>query len=94
MTDTHKRRSRGQFLLVALVIGAPLLLASLLYTSGRWQPQGSTNHGAVLGPITNIDAELASSGLETECLWLMVYINDGPVTNAALRHCHEYTSPA
>ena len=85
MTDTQKRRSRWQFLLVALVFGAPLILASLLYTSGRWQPQGGTNHGAILEPITNIDAELASSDLKTERLWLMIYVNDGPCDESCVK---------
>lgn len=78
VTSTNTRRSKLQFLLVALLFGAPLILATFMYSSDRWQPAGRTNHGQILEPIVNLSNELPASGLQTDGLWLMVYANDGP----------------
>jgi len=70
------RRSKLQFLLVAFVFGAPLILATFMYSSGRWQPTGSTNHGFILEPIINLVDELPAETLETQSMWLLIYAND------------------
>jgi len=66
-----------QLALVALAFGAPLMLATWMYNSDRWQPDGATNYGAILQPIINVGDVLPSSAVMplTEQQWLMVYMN-------------------
>ena len=58
MTEANRSRSRLQLLLVGLVFGGPLVVATVMYYAGLWQPAGSTNHGALLDPIVNLAEEL------------------------------------
>ncbi len=66
-------------LLIATVFFGPLAIASWMYFSGSLQPQGRTNHGALLEPISNLPDELPHSGIGKlgEGYWLLVYSNDG-----------------
>jgi hypothetical protein len=70
--------SKLQFALVALLFGAPLLLATLMYNLGVWQPARSTNHGALLEPIVNIAETLPDSPLHVLVgeQWIMLYGNN------------------
>lgn len=82
MNGDQSRLPRGllPFLLVAAVFLVPLLLASWMYYSGSsLVPEGRTNHGVILEPITNVrerfpDSEAAAL---SEDHWLLVYVHAG-----------------
>jgi hypothetical protein len=75
--DSKKRSSKIQLTFVALAFGAPLLLATWMYKSDRWQPDIGSNNGTILQPIVNIADRLPSSPVVslTEQQWLMLYVN-------------------
>lgn len=85
--NDQRRRSKLQFTLIALLFVVPLLLATIMYSFGRWLPAGSTNHGAVLQPVINLADELPRFVLPAavDGLWLMVYRNENPSCDAACR---------
>lgn len=74
-----------QFVVVALVFLLPLVLASWLYYGGSaLQPEGQTNHGALLEPIVNLRDALPNSrsGVLSEGHWLLIYPHDGACDDA------------
>lgn len=76
--NDKQHRSRVQFLLIALVFLGPLALAAWMYwQGGAMAPSGRTNHGVLLEPITNIEAEYPESAIREryEGAWLLVYAN-------------------
>jgi hypothetical protein len=75
--DEKKRGGKMQLALVALAFGAPLLLATWMYNSDRWQPDSGTNYGTILQPIISIADVLPSSPVVplAEHQWLMLYMN-------------------
>jgi hypothetical protein len=59
---TRQRVGRLQLLFVAAVFLGPLIVAAwMYYQGGSLQPQGRTNHGALLEPIENLANELPDS---------------------------------
>ncbi len=80
MTDAPRPRGRLQLLGIAAVFFAPLLFAAWLYYAGEpIQPQGRSNHGALLEPIINLDDALPGAALHeyNAGRWLLVYQNRG-----------------
>lgn len=73
---------RTQLILIAIVFLGPLAIATWLYTGGdAMQPEGRTNHGELLEPITSLADELAADSpvhALYEDSWLLVYRNTGP----------------
>lgn len=86
MSD-QRSRSKLQFLLIATLFVAPLLLATIMYSFGRWLPAGSTNHGAVLQPVKNLADELPRFVLPAgvDGLWLMIYRNESSTCDSMCR---------
>lgn len=82
------RRGKLQLLLISLVFIVPLLLATVMYSFGLWQPAGSTNHGALLEPIINLHDEVPASPLWSAewsaepAQWLMIYANSEECADA------------
>lgn len=73
-------RGRSQLLLIAAVFFGPLIVAAWLYYSGAaLQPEGRTNHGALLEPIVNVAEVSPGSPLlaENEGHWLLLYMYAG-----------------
>ncbi len=82
MTQKKTTWARVQMLLIASVFFGPLAVATWMYYSGALQPEGRTNHGALLKPIVNIVKELPDSeiGKLGDGYWVLVYSNDGECT--------------
>ncbi|NIA27174.1 MAG: hypothetical protein GWP02_03885 [Desulfobulbaceae bacterium] len=80
MTDRNRQRAgRLQLLLIAAVFLGPLLIAAWMYYQGdSVQPQGRTNHGALLEPIENLADELPDSAIHTlyRQSWVLLYSQD------------------
>jgi hypothetical protein len=79
MSARDPGRGRLQLLLIAAVFIGPLLLATWMYRSGALTPEGRSNHGELLEPVTNLgDAIPGSPVLElAEGRWIMLYANEG-----------------
>ena len=80
MTKEKDIRGRLQLFLMALVFFGPLILAAWMYFGGSGlQPEGRTNHGALLEPIVNIGEVLPESAIvaHNDGYWVLVYVNDG-----------------
>ena len=77
--DAKKRSGKTQLALIALAFVAPLMLATWMYTSDRWLPDGGSNYGTILQPIVNLAEHLPTSPVVplTEQQWLMLYVNSG-----------------
>ncbi len=78
MTETRTTRGRVVFLLLAAVFLGPLVLASWMYYAGQLQPEGRTNHGALLEPIVSLPETVADSPLHAagDGQWVLLYAND------------------
>ena len=73
---TRQRVGRLQLLLVAAVFLGPLIVAAwMYYQGGSLQPQGRTNHGALLEPIENLANELPDSAIHVlyQQSWVLLY---------------------
>jgi len=71
---------RLQLLMLAGIFFGPLIAAAWLYLAGdSLQPEGRTNHGALLEPIISISEQLPDSALHlhNEDSWLLLYANAG-----------------
>jgi len=77
MNDRSKQRvGRLQLLLVAAVFLGPLIVAAwMYYQGGSLQPEGRTNHGALLEPIENLANELPDSAIHVlyQQSWVLLY---------------------
>ncbi len=75
MSEKKTTWARAQMLLIATVFLGPLAVASWMYYSGAFLPEGRTNHGALLEPILNVADELPDSALVTlgDGYWLLIY---------------------
>ncbi len=71
------------FVIVAVFFG-PLAVATYMYYSGAFQPQGRTNQGALLEPMINPAEILSESSIGTlgDGLWLLIYSNAGECDSA------------
>lgn len=79
MTQKKTTWARAQILLIASVFFGPLAVATWMYYSGAFLPEGRTNHGALLEPIVNVVVEVPSSavGKQGDGYWVLIYANDG-----------------
>ena len=78
MNQAPRKSGRFQLLLLAAVFIGPLLVAAwLYYGGGTMQPEGRSNHGVLLDPIVNLDAELPGSAIAEhyDQTWVLVYMN-------------------
>jgi len=84
MNEKKTNRARVQMLLIAAVFFGPLAVASWMYYGGHFQPQGKTNHGALLEPITNVaDAAPESAIIEIgDGYWLLMYADSAECLEA------------
>ena len=75
MTEKKTTWARVQMLVIAGVFLGPLLVAAFMYYGGALQPDGRTNHGALLEPIINIPESLPESRISElgDGYWLLVY---------------------
>ncbi len=76
--------ARVQMLLIASVFFGPLAVATWMYYSGAFMPDGRTNHGALLEPIVSVvetfpDSEIVEQG---DGYWVLVYSNEGQCTES------------
>jgi len=80
MTEKKTTWARFQMFLIASVFFGPLAIATFMYYGGHFQPEGRTNHGALLEPIVNLAEKFPESGLVTagDGHWLLVYSNGEP----------------
>ncbi len=79
MTTKRTTWARVQMLLIASVFLGPLLVAAVMYYSGALQPEGRTNHGALLQPFVNVAEVLPDSeiGRSADGYWALLYVNEG-----------------
>ena len=82
MTEKKTTWARVQMLLIASVFFGPLAVATWMYYGGHFQPDGRTNHGALLEPIVNVAEEIPGSGVSTmgDGYWVLIYADDGECT--------------
>ena len=79
MTEKKTTWARVQMLLIASVFFGPLAVATWMYYGGYFQPEGRTNHGALLEPIINVAEEVPGSTVTTtgDGYWVLIYSDDG-----------------
>ncbi len=84
-------RSRNQFLLLALMFFAPLLLAFLMYYGSQWRPPSRTNHGTLIEPprpLPRLSLPRADGRLAADRVlmgrWSLLYVATGDCDAA----CH------
>lgn len=79
MTEKKTTWARVQMLLIASVFFGPLVIATVMYYGGYFQPEGRTNHGALLEPIINVAEEVPGSTVVTsgDGYWVLIYTDDG-----------------
>jgi len=79
MTEKKTTWARVQMLLIASVFFGPLAVATWMYYGGHLQPEGRTNHGALLEPIVNVADEIPDSDVPSrgDGYWMLIYANDG-----------------
>jgi len=84
MTQKKTTWARLQMLLIAAVFFGPLAVATWMYYSGALQPEGRTNHGALLRPIVSVVTALPDSeiGKLGDGYWVLIYSNAGACTEA------------
>lgn len=84
MSEERKGRGRLQLLLIAAIFLGPLALAAWMYFSGALTPEGRTNHGALLQPITSLTEGLPDSPLHAhnDGHWVLLYANSGSCDEA------------
>jgi hypothetical protein len=81
VTADPRLRGRLQLVLVAAAFLGPLLVAAWLYYRGTpLQPEGRTNHGTLLQPVTGLHDALPATTLFDRAgkTWVLLYANDGP----------------
>ena len=87
MTGRADPKGRMQLLMLAAIFFGPLILAAWLYLGGdALQPEGRTNHGALLEPIVTLSDVLPESAIveHNQAHWLLAYVNAGPCDNACV----------
>jgi hypothetical protein len=70
--------------IIAIVFLGPLVLASWMYSSGRFAPAERSNYGELLEPIVSLAEALPASPVLplTDGQWLMLYANDATCLDA------------
>ena len=66
-------------LLIASVFFGPLVVATAMYYGGYFQPEGRTNHGALLEPFVSVAEHLPDSGVvkQGDGYWSLIYNGSG-----------------
>jgi len=66
-------------LLIASIFFGPLIVATVMYYGGHFQPEGRTNHGALLEPIVSAVEHLPDSGVveQGDGYWSLIYSGSG-----------------
>jgi len=87
MTEKKTTWARVQMLLIASVFFGPLAVATWMYYGGHFQPEGRTNHGALIQPIVNIAEELPGSDVAVsgDGYWVLIYADD----SVCAGHCRD-----
>jgi len=88
VTEDKPRGARLQISIIALVFFGPLIVASWMYMTGKLQPAGRTNHGALLTPVISLEESLPLTTVMdlADGQWLILYMNEG--------ECGEYCRDA
>lgn len=78
MNEQTAKRGRLQLVMIALVFLGPLVLATWMYRTGVFAPEGTSNYGALISPPVSISAELPDSALAELAAgrWIMLYESD------------------
>ena len=76
-SDKARKSARPQLLIISLVFFGPLILAAWMYYGGHFARPASSNHGALLEPISNLLQQLPDSELlqQGQGMWLLLYPN-------------------
>lgn len=87
MTERKTTWARVQMLLIASVFFGPLAIATWMYYGGYFQPEGRTNHGALLEPIINVAEEVPGSAVATsgDGYWVLIYTDGGECAESCRR---------
>ena len=89
---SERKSGRTQLILIAIVFLGPLAIASWLYFGGNaLQPEGRTNHGALLTPISNLnDALHADAPIHAlyDNAWVLLYRNAHACDDACRKALH------
>lgn len=80
MSEKKTTWARLQMFVIAAVFFGPLAVATWMYYTGAFTPDGRTNHGELLEPIVNVAEALPESriGEIGDGFWLLIYENDAP----------------
>lgn len=83
MTEKKTTWARVQMLLIASVFFGPLIVATAMYYGGYFQPEGRTNHGALLEPIVSVAEQLPDSEVvkQGDGYWSLIYGETGECGN-------------
>jgi cytochrome oxidase Cu insertion factor (SCO1/SenC/PrrC family) len=86
MTEKKTTWARVQMLLIASVFFGPLVIATVMYYGGYFQPEGRTNHGALLEPIVNVTDELPGSEITAkgDGHWVLIYADASECKDACV----------
>jgi hypothetical protein len=84
MTEKKTTWARIQMLLIASVFFGPLVVATVMYYGGYFQPEGRTNHGALLEPIVSVAEQLPNSEAvrQADGYWSLIYSERGECGDA------------
>ena len=76
-SDKTRKSARPQLLFIALIFFGPLILAAWMYYGGHFARPATSNHGALLEPISNLLEEVPDSELlqQGQGMWLLLYPN-------------------
>ena len=90
MNKTKPESGRLQLTFVALVFLGPLILAAWMYMTGQLAPSGSSNKGALLEPVINVQDTLPKSPVITlaDGVWLMLYENSAECDEFCKQQLH------
>jgi len=77
MSERKTTWARVQMLLIASVFFGPLIVATIMYYGGYFQPEGRTNHGVLLEPIMSVVDELPAAEIvqQGDGYWVLIYKN-------------------
>ncbi len=84
MSEKRTTWARFQIFGVAAIFFGPLIVATIMYYTGAFNPKGRVNAGTLLEPIVSVADALPES--ETvkgaDGYWALIYSNDGPCDDA------------
>jgi hypothetical protein len=85
MTNRKDPKGQLQLLILAAIFFGPLIAATWMYFGGgELQPEGRSNHGALLEPIVAIVDELPDSVINAhnDGYWVLLYLNEAECDDA------------